>query len=303
MELRHLRYFIAVAEELHFTRAARRIGIAQPPLTQQIKALEKELGVQLLDRKPGNVSLTSAGHVFLEEARAVVEQLGRAVLRTRVYARGLAGRLAVGFTESSSFSPVVTSTLRQYREQYTDVELSLTENRSLQLIEALRSDKLQAAFVRLPLELEDDLCFQLISDEAMVVAVSKNHPLAARRHVIMQDLKNEAFILYPRANRLGITAGIIAACETAGFSPMVVQRAPQISATINLVASSLGIAIVPQCMRTSRQDAVKYLPLRDSGLRTTLGIAYRKSDASFTLQNLLSIIHTVKPSRPNTPDA
>jgi len=295
MELRHLRYFLVVAEELHFTRAARRIGIAQPPLTHQIKALEEELGVRLFDRAPGNVSLTPAGDVFLEEARFILGRVENAVFRTRLYARGMAGRICVGFTESASFNPIVTSALHRYREAYPDVELTLEENRSTQLIEALRQGRVDAAFVRLPIAMGDDIRFQLISNEPMVAAVHKQHRLALAKSVALIGLKDEPFVLYPRASRFGLTDTIISACQECGFTPVVVQHAPQISSTINLVASSLGITIVPQCMRTSRPDAVRYLRIRGTDLRASLGIAHRTADKSAAVENLLSLVSEQNP--------
>ncbi|WP_174365380.1 LysR substrate-binding domain-containing protein [uncultured Caballeronia sp.] len=289
MELRHLRYFVTVAEELHFTRAARRIGIAQPPLTQQIKALEEELGVRLFDRAPGKVTLTAAGRVFFEESRAILESVDKAINRTRLYAQGFAGRICVGFTESASFSPAVTASLHRFRESYPDVELRLEENRSTQLVDALRHGRIDAAFVRLPIDAGDDIQFDLISNEQMVLAVNRQHQLASRKSVPLSSLVDEQFILYPRATRLGLTESIILACQKCGFNPNVVQHAPQISSTINLVASSLGVTIVPKCMSTSRPDAVRYLSLKGADLRASLGIAYRIGDSSSTLKNLLAI--------------
>src|SRR5471030_60797 len=290
MELRHLRYFLVVAEELHFTRAAHRIGIAQPPLTQQIKALEKELGVRLFDRAPGKVTLTAAGEIFFSESRAILESVDKAITRTRLYAQGLAGQICVGFTESASFNPAVTGSLNRFREFYPDVELRLEENRSAQLIDALRQGRIDAAFVRLPIDAGEDIRFDLISNEPMVLAVNRNHRLASRTSLSLSSLKDEQFILYPRTTRLGLTESIILACQRCGFAPNVVQHAPQISSTINLVASSLGVTIVPQCMSTSRPDAVRYLALKGADLRASLGIAYRLEDSSSTLRNLVAII-------------
>jgi DNA-binding transcriptional LysR family regulator len=289
MELRHLRYFSMVAEELHFTRAARRIGIAQPPLTQQIKSLEEELGVRLFDRAPGKVTLTAAGEIFFSESRAILESVDKAITRTRRYAQGLAGRICVGFTESASFSPAVTGSLNRFRETYPGVELRLEENRSAQLIDALRHGRIDAAFVRLPIDAGEDIRFDLISNEPMVLAVNRKHRLASKKSLTLSSLKDEQFILYPRTTRLGLTESIILACQKCGFTPNVVQHAPQISSTINLVASSLGVTIVPQCMSTTRPDAVRYLALKGADLRASLGIAYRIGDSSSTLQNLVAI--------------
>lgn len=290
MELRHLRYFVVTADELHFTRAATRIGIAQPALTKQIKALEDELELRLFDRLPGQVRLTEAGEVFLHEARDVLDRVARAVVRSRATARGEIGTLGVGFTESASFHPVVTASLQHFRERYSDVQLSLEENRSTQLVEALKQERLDAAFVRLPIAMDESIRFQLLSREPMVVVVPKRHALARRNSVWLSELEHEPFVLYPRSSRFGLSDAIVAACEAEGFSPIVVQHAPQISSTINLVASSLGITIVPQCMNQSRADAVRYLRLRDASLHATLGIAYRSRASDAALRNLIALV-------------
>jgi DNA-binding transcriptional LysR family regulator len=296
MELRHLRYFIVTAEELHFTRAAQRIGIAQPPLTKQIKALEAELGVQLFERQPGQVKLTSAGEVFLDEARGILDHVTKAIVRSRSTAKGMIGRLSVGMTESASFHPVVTSVLQRFCARFPEVQLSLDEARSIQLVQALRQERIDAAFVRLPIAMDDAIRFQLISSEPMVVAVPRGHALARRKSVALVDLSAEPFVLYPRTSRFGLSDAIVSACEAEGFSPVVVQNAPQISSTINLVAGSLGITIVPQCMSKSRSDAVRYLPLRDSTLHATLGVAYRAGSESMlpSLRNLLALVQACK---------
>lgn len=289
MELRHLRYFIVTAEELHFTRAAQRIGIAQPPLTKQIKSLEEELGFRLFDRLPGQVRLTDAGEVFLRESREVLDRVSRAVMRSRAAARGEIGGLNVGFTVSASYHSIVTTSLQTFREHYPEVHLTLEENRSTQLVEGLKQERLDAAFVRLPIPIDESICFELLSSEPMVVVVPKRHALARRKIVSLRELEHEPFVLYPRTNRLGLSDSIVSACEADGFSPQIVQLAPQISSTINLVASSLGITIVPRCMQQIRTDAVRYLRLRDTPLRATLGIAYRSGASEAALRNLVAL--------------
>ena len=195
----------------------------------------------------------------------------------------------MGFTESASFSPAVTGSLNRFRESYPDVELRLEENRSAQLIDALRHGRIDAAFVRLPIDAGEDIRFDLISNEPMVLAVNRKHRLASRKSLPLSGLKDEQFILYPRTTRLGLTESIILACQKCGFTPNVVQHTPQISSTINLVASSLGVTIVPQCMSTTRPDAVRYLALKGADLRASLGIAYRLGNRSSTLRNLVVI--------------
>ncbi|MDB5821505.1 MAG: bacterial regulatory helix-turn-helix, lysR family protein [Herminiimonas sp.] len=298
MDLRHLRYFIITAEELNFTRAARRIGIAQPPLTFQIKALESHLGVRLFDRLPGNVRLTGPGEVFLEEARAVMDRVAKATLRCQLSAKGVIGRIGVGFTESASFCSEVTSAVRQYRDLYPQVEMRLEENRSMQLMESLRKGLIDVAFVRLPIGTDESVEFKLISTEPMIVALPKTHRLAKRKSLRLQDLEDELFVLYPRATRFGLSDMIVTACEALGFSPKVVQHAPQISSTINLVASSLGVTIVPSCMRSSRSDEVRYVPLRDSTLISSLGVAYQSSRMTPAVQNLVSMATATETTRP-----
>ena len=290
MELRHLRYFIAVAEELHFTRAAQRVGIAQPPLTFQIKALEKELGVQLFDRQPGRVTLTAPGRVYLEEARAILEHIKVAAVRCRLSAQAVVGRISVGFTESASFRAEVTAALHQFRSLYPRVEMSLEEGRTGPLMDALRQGRIDVAFVRLPVGVDEEISFVPICTEPMVVVVPNGHRLAGRKAVRLEDLRDEPFVLYPRATRDGLPEMVISACEARGFSPHVVQHTPQISSTINLVASGLGISLVPACMESSRADAVRYLRLAGSGMVASLGLAYRSSGPSPVGRNLIDLV-------------
>jgi DNA-binding transcriptional LysR family regulator len=294
MELRHLRYFIVTAEELHFTRAAQRIGIAQPPLTFQIKALEQELGVKLFDRLPGHVTLTKPGEVLLEEARVIMDRVAKAALRCRMTAQGLVGSIGVGFTESASFTREVTWMLNRYRALYPHIELTLEEHKTAPLMQLLRQGRIDVAFVRLPIGRDDDVSFQLISTESMVVAVPKSHRFAERKSLRLADLAEELFVLYPRATRFGLSDQIVTACEAAGFSPRVVQNAPQLSSTINLVAGSLGISIVPACMKSSRADQVRYIPLRASELIASLGIAWRSEAVSPAVQNMLGLVSAAK---------
>lgn len=289
MDLRHLRYFIVVAEELHFTRAAARIGIAQPPLTKQIKTLESELGVLLFDRGPGGVRLTEPGRVFLAEARDILGRVGVGALRCQMSAKGMLGRIGVGFTESASFRPEVTGSLNTFRRLYPQVELTLVEERSIALVQSVRQGRIDLAFVRLPIGDDREVEFVPLSDERMVVALPKDHALSRRKSVRLVDLAEEAFVLYPRSTRLGISDMIVSACEQRGFSPRVIQHAPQISSTINLVASGLGLTIVPACMQTSRAHDVRYLRLNEPDLKASFGIAHRRGPLPPAVSNLVAL--------------
>jgi DNA-binding transcriptional LysR family regulator len=282
MELRHLRYFLAVAEELNFTRAAERLGISQPPLTQQVKALEAELGVALFDRSAYRIELTDAGRIFAGEAARILGDARSAVQAARRAATGASGRVRVGFTESASFNSLVTSTLRSFRSAFPAVEISLEEHPSTELIEALREGRLDTAFVRPPLPAQRGLTLDLL-----VAAAPTGHPLSSRHRIDLGALAAETFILYPRAVRPGLADTVISACEAAGFTPKVGQYAPQLSSTINLVAASLGISIVPDSMRCLQAHAVTYLPLSGEPLHALLGIAYRTDEGSSVVHNFI----------------
>jgi DNA-binding transcriptional LysR family regulator len=278
MELRHLRYFLAVAEELNFTRAARRLHIAQPPLTQQIKALEAELGVTLIDRSAYRICLTQAGRAFAAEVTRILGDVRNAALIAKRAARSSVGQVRVGFTESASFNPLVTSTFRSFRSAYPDIEVSLEERQSTELAVALREGRIDAAFVRPPLKTAEGLTLHLLQEEDMVAAVPSGHTLAKRKSIALRELEREAFILYPRSVRPGLADAVVAACEKAGFTPRVEQYAPQLSATINLVAASLGISVVPQSMQGLQPGALAYIPLRGRPVRAQLSLAHRTQE-------------------------
>ncbi len=287
MELRHLRYFLAVAEELNITRAARRLNISQPPLTQQIKALEAELGVTLIDRSAYRIALTDAGQVFAGEAARILDAVRAAAGLVRSAARGARGRVRVGFTESASFNPLVTSALRAFRAAYPQVEISLEEHPSTDLATALREGGIDVGFLRPPLPEGRGLVFDLLEREPLVVAVPSEHRLARRRRLRLSDLAAETFILYPRAVRPGLADEVVDACEAAGFTPRVGQYTPQLSSTINLVAASLGISVVPASMRSLQPRTVAYVPLHGETLHALLGVAYRGEERSAVVRQFI----------------
>ena len=287
MELRHLRYFLAVAEELNFTRAARRLNISQPPLTQQIRALEGELGVTLIDRSTYRIALTDAGRAFAAEAARILGEVRNAARLARSAARGATGRVRVGFTESASFNPLVTATLRGFRGAYPEVEVSLEEHPTTELATELREGRIDVGFVRPPLREERGLAFDLLEKEPLVAALPGGHRLARRRAVALKELSAETFILYPRAVRPGLADEVVSACESAGFTPLVGQYAPQLSSTINLVAASLGISIVPASMRSLQPRTVVYVPLSGKPLHALLGAAYRVDERSTVVRNFI----------------
>ncbi len=225
MELRHLRYFVAVAEERHITRAAARLGIQQPPLSQQIRALEAELQVQLLRRKPRGVELTQAGEVLYAEAQQILRQIEHATTAARRVGRGEAGRIGLGFTSSASFHPFVPRVIREYREAHPLVALSLEESGTGELVAALQAERLDAAFVRSPIGAAEGIAVHSILAEPMVAVLPEGHALAVGgKPLALAALAPETFILYRRPLGPGLYDAIIAACQRAGFSPISARK-------------------------------------------------------------------------------
>ena len=301
MELRHLRYFIAVAEEKHMTRAAERLGIQQPPLSMQIRALEQELDVQLFRRQPRGVELTDAGAAFLDRARVILDQVDRAIATTRRTARGEQGRVVVGFTSSAPFHPFVPRVIRAFREMSPLVSLVLEESGSSELVQGLHNEEIDAAFIRSPVADVVGLTVRPLLEEKMLVALPTGHPLArrsrrrkvARRRCRSRSSPTETFILYKRPGGPGLYDTIITACRGAGFSPRVGQEAPRIISTLNLVAAGLGVSIVPASLRRLQMDGVVYRKLADNAqLTAPLILACRRGENAAAVQRFIDLVQT-----------
>jgi DNA-binding transcriptional LysR family regulator len=296
MELRHLRYFIAVAEEGNITRAAERLGMQQPPLSQQIRALERELGAQLLRRKPRGVEPTHAGQTFLANARAILAQIDHAFASTRRTARGEQGRLSVGFTSSAPFHPFVPRVVRAFRQAYPLVALTLEESGTTELIDSLRHERLDTAFIRTPVSDPEGLIINPLLEETMLVALPGGHDLAQRKSkddpaLPLKALAAEPFIVYRRGSGPGLYDAIIAACHAAGFSPRIGQEAPRIVSTLNLVAAGLGISIVPASLQRMHMDGVVYRRLKGAAQpKAPLILATRRGEASAAVQRFLGLV-------------
>ena len=266
MDLRHFRYFIAVAEEGHITRAAERLGMQQPPLSQRIKAIERELDVQLFRRKPRGVELTAAGQAFLKNARAVLAQFNRTFETTRRTARGEEGEICVGITPISPFHPFVPRVIRTFRETYPDVGLRLEESLGQDLLGLLRNEQIDAAFLGTAAAVgHDGFICDLLIEEPMLVALPSQHPLAQRRHktLTLRNLAGEAFILY-RPLGAGLNQIMMLACRAAGFSPRVGQEAPRVTSALSLVAVGLGVSLVPASLQHVTMNGVVYRSLAGS---------------------------------------
>lgn len=282
MELRHLRYFVAVAEELHFGRAATRLHMAQPPLSQQIRRLEQEIGVRLLDRsQPRRVRLTEAGRIFLAEARRILEQSHRAVQTAQSVHRGEMGHLSVGFVGSATYR-ILPSALRIFRDQFPRVDVSLRPLTTAQQVQALHDAQIDVGFVRPPVSSGEVRLVTLLR-ETHVVALPDVHPLAALRRVPVTRLAGERFVLLARPMIPILYDQIIDLCRGAGFCPTVTQEAQQLQTVVCLVAAGVGVAFVPESVRGLRLPGVVYRPLLEAAPSTELALAWRHEDVSATL--------------------
>lgn len=293
MELRHLRYFVTVADELHFTRAAKRLGMEQPPLSQQIRALEAEIGTPLFERKARAVTLTDAGRGFLDDARAILAHVQRATDHARRVARGDLGRIGVGMINSAPFHPFVPRVLREYGQQYPEVALSLDENATPVLAAAVLADQLDVAFVRPLLGDEPDLVSEALFDEEVLIALPQAHRLAAEATLNIGQLKGEAFVLFSRPVGAGLYDDILAACRRAGFSPRIGQEASQVTSIVNLVAAGLGVSLVPASMQQIHSDGVAYRRIVGDAPKARMSLVYRRDDESATVRNMVALAREV----------
>ncbi len=286
MELRHLRYFVTLAEELHFGRAAERLHIAQPPLSQQIRQLETELGFELFHRTKRKVQLTEAGQVFLDEVQQIFKQLEQAIQVGRQTSRGEMGQLVVGFVSSAPYN-ILPTILRAFRSSVPEVRLELHELTTNEQFRWLRESRIDVGFVRPPVE--DTFNFEIIFQESLVVALPDTHELANQSNVCLRSLKNEPFILFPRLLAPGLYDLIISLCQQAGFSPNVTQEAIQMQTIVSLVAGGLGIAIVPESLQNLQRTGVVYKIVQEPTPKTAIAIIWRQNDTSATVQKFLEI--------------
>ncbi|MGR9169879.1 LysR family transcriptional regulator [Rhizobium sp. KDH_Rht_773_N] len=291
MELRHLRYFLAVAEEGNFTRAAARLGIGQPPLSQQIRDLETEIGAMLFHRVPHGAELTKAGAAFLPEAKASLAAAEKARLAAQSANRGETGRLSLGFTASSAFNPIVSTTIRRFQARWPDVLLSLTEMNTLGLVQKLERGELDATFMRPGLDDPDGIRLKRLPDEPMVVALPASHALARQKTLPLASLAKEPFILFPRLVGLSLYDDVVRACREAGFELTVAQEAPQISSVVNLVAADLGVSIVPASISQIKLAGVAYRPIQGPPAVARLALAVLRSQRSPVTENLMGLLN------------
>jgi DNA-binding transcriptional LysR family regulator len=277
MELRHLRYFITVAEELHFGRAAQRLHMSQPPLSMQIRTLEEELGVTLLKRTQRHVSLTQAGQSFLQEARQTLARLDQAVQVARRVGRGEIGELVLGFISVADYN-VLPVVLREFRRRYPLVHLALRESTTDAQIRDLVAGNIDVGFVLPPVN-DPAIETRLILREPLIAALPERHPLARKPGKLdLVKLNGAPFILFPRTNAPGLYDDIVSCCRTSGFSPLVAQEAIQMQTIVSLVSAELGVALIPASLTHLRRTGVTYKELKQSTPQTEIHLAWRRGD-------------------------
>ncbi len=292
MELRHLRYFVAVAEEEHMTRAAAKLGIQQPPLSHQIQLLEKELGVQLFFRQSRRIQLSPAGKIFLGDARAILASVDQATQRIQRFDMGEEGSIRLGFTSSASMHQMTPDLVRVFRETYPLITVEIEEGAAHDLINALEQERIDIAFSRSSVKPYPGIASMELLKEDMVIAVPVNHPLTQlpNETIRLKDLCHENFIFYQQVNGSGIKESLIEECAKVGFEPRSAQIVYRIIGALHLVASGLGIAIVPKSMQAIQPDSIVYKTFEPGSVITVpLSIAYRDNSSKLTVKRFLAL--------------
>ncbi|WP_426077857.1 LysR substrate-binding domain-containing protein [Janthinobacterium sp. PSPC3-1] len=291
IETRLLRQFIAVAEELNFRRAAERLHMAQPPLSQAILRLEQQLGYPVFERSNRKVGLTAAGTAFLATARQVLATLESGVAETRRVAQGSAGHLRLGFIQVTPYAHVLDA-LRQFRADFPDVHLSLREASTQELVELLEAGQLDVALLRAPGRSTPALAFERLSGEAIMAALPAGHRLAGRPAVALSALQEEDFVASPRALGQGFHDQLASLCLHAGFVPQVVQRARRLQTVAGLVAAGFGVALLPASLAATLPIGAVMLPLITDApeqlVRLDLSVAWNARQALPVRERLLA---------------
>jgi DNA-binding transcriptional LysR family regulator len=290
MELRHLRYFLAVAEELHFGRAAARVHIAQPPLSKQIQQLEQEIGVQLFKRSKRSVELTDAGRIFQKEALGILKSLEIAIKKAKLANWGDARWLSIGFIASSAYD-VLPIILKEFKKRHPEVELILQEIQSSEQNQALREGRIHVSFARFP-KTESGLVFETIYSDQLIAALPQSHPLNKKKSLKLSDLANEPFILQPplpspHANN---TMQIFA---NAGITPQIVQAVEETHTALGLVAAGIGITLLPSSWQKLQIRGVEYRNLINPTPVLEMKMGYRADETSPALARFIEMVHSL----------
>ncbi len=285
MELRHLRYFVAVAEHLSFGRAAERLHISQPPLSRQIRALEDELGAPLFSRTRRSVRLTAAGAALLPEARRLLRDADALQAGARRLAAGAVGTLALGFISVAAYN-LLPQLAPEFRRRHPGIKLVLQEATSDVQLGALAQGELDVGLVLPPVE-APGLEYAPLLHDTLVAALPAGR--GGKGPVAVGALRHEPFILFPRRVGTSLHDAIVGVCRRAGFAPRVAQEAIQMQTIISLVAAGMGIALVPAALRKLRRAGVVYRPLTDRAARVEIGVAWRAADDAPAVQAFVGL--------------
>lgn len=279
MAFHRLRYFVAVAEERHFGRASLRLGIAQPPLSQQIVKLERSLGMRLLRRTTRRVELTEAGEVLLETARAVLLRLRKGVAAAERASRGEIGSLTIGFPASLALS-LLPEVIRRHRKKAPDVKLHLREMTTTAQIEALRNGLIDVAFLREARPRDPDLTTESIASEPFIAVLPSRHARASQKRVALSALRHEPFVLFPRAAGPEFYDRIVSLCNAAGFQPRIAQEAVEWQTVVSLVGAGLGVSVAPQCVERLKWPNVAFRAISPGSERTVVSLCHLAATAT-----------------------
>ncbi|WP_310411350.1 LysR substrate-binding domain-containing protein [Chamaesiphon sp. OTE_8_metabat_110] len=292
MELRHLLYFKTVATELHFGKAAEKLHISQPPLTKQIQDLEAELDFKLFTRNNRSVVLTPAGQAFLIEVNQILQQLDRAIDIGRKTSRGELGKISIGFVGSATYN-ILPVMLQQFRDRYPHVQIELHELTTDRQLIWLREGRIDLGSIRPPI-VDRNFVTQVVFQESFVVALPTNHYLAALDEIDLVLLATEPFILFPRELAPGLYDPIISVCQTAGFSPQVVQECIQMQTIVSLVSANMGVSILPASIQEAQRQGVVYKPIRSQSLSVDrlakIALVWRIDDRSPIVNRFLEVV-------------
>jgi len=290
MEIRHLKYFLALAEEQNFTRAAKRLHISQPPLTRQIHQLEEELGTQLFLRTGKGVTLTQAGQSLMVETANILGLLSRSKERAQMAGRGELGKIDIGVFGSAMLN-VIPRLLLNFRNLFPEVDIALYNMSRTQQIEALREQRIHIGFNRI-IPAEIDITVETVLNERLVVAVYQVHPLASRQEIHARDLVGQPIILYPRAPRSGLHDLVINLIRNEGAEPKIVQEVEDLVSSVALVSAGLGLCVTPESAISLKLPGVVYVPLIASIIPyIELNCMYLKGERAPILNSFLSVVH------------
>lgn len=288
IELRQLRYFVAVAEELHFGRAAIRLGIAQPPLSQQIQRLERHLDARLLDRTSRRVQLTPAGQALLAGARRVLSGAEEALEAARRAGRGESGNLRVAFAATVMFL-ALPRIIRAFRDRYPEVHLDLREMPTGPQLAALHAGDIEIGFVREP-QPDPELEIVTVMREPLRIAVHRGHPLAASPTLAVRDLAHEPFVLFPADLAPGLHAQVLGLCRAAGFTPNVVEESRELYTSVSLVEAGLGVSILPASVEKLGWTGVRYRPIPSASAETRIAAAWRRDRRGPVVETFMGVV-------------